>query len=58
MFFDITTIAPTMPSYMNFISHASVGFVGFSFFKEVELIGFHDNLFADFNGPVVNQNRL
>ena len=58
MFFDITTVAPTVPSYINLISHATVRFMGFRFFEEVELIGFHGNLFAEFNGPVVNQNRL
>ena len=58
MLSDVTTVAPPVPSYMNFISHATVRFVRFCFFKEVELIGFHGNLSADFNGPVVNRNRL
>lgn len=58
MLSDVTTVAPTVPSYMDFISHATVRLVRFCFFKKVELIGFHGNLFAVFNGPVVNQNRL
>lgn len=48
MLFDVATVSPTVPSYMNLISHATVRFVRFCFFKEVELIGFHGNLLAVF----------
>ena len=58
MLFDVTTVTPPMSSHMNLIRHATMGFVRFCFFKEIELIGFHDNLPADFNGLVVNRNRL
>ena len=58
MLSDVTTVTPTMSSYMNLISHTAVRFMRFCFFEEVELIGFHDNLLADFNGLAVNRNRL
>jgi hypothetical protein len=58
MLSDVTTVAPTVPSYMNLSLQATVRFVRFCFLKKVELIGLHGNLPADFNGPVVNRNRL
>ena len=55
MLFDVTTVAPAVRSHLNLASHTNVRF---SFFEEVELIGFHDNLPAGFKGLVVNRNRL
>lgn len=55
MLFDVTTVASTVRSHMDFSSHADVRF---RFLNEIELLGFHDDLLACVIHPLANQNRL